>query len=380
MKKEHVGTEERGNMAKRPYKFIFLVIPALVVAAVFTFYANFSRGEPVHAKPVSEYSPVQVKVALVEGKDVPRYLLLTGELQAEKESSVATDASGIVVAVSIERGMAVKKGDVLASLDDREAVLAVREAEANLNSARSDYEHVQKDLKRNEQLAKVKVISDSSLQNAEADNDMKAAALSVAEIHLDIAKKKLKDCAVSAPFSGFVAERKVQIGEYLQVGTVVARLVEVDPLRLSLNLPETTVGSIYSGQEVSFTVGAYPDRFFSGKVKYVGAAVRENSRDIVIEAEIGNSDKLLKPGMFASAKLEMAPVNSTVVPGNALRTDGKSSSVFVVENGRIVEKLVELGVSTCSYVEVREGLKQGEKIVLNPDGNLKDGTAVLPCN
>ncbi|OGV54552.1 MAG: hypothetical protein A2X45_10040 [Lentisphaerae bacterium GWF2_50_93] len=315
-------------------------------------------------------------MALVEEKDVPRYLLLTGELRAEKESSVATDAAGIVVLASIERGMSVKKGDVLVKLDDRNAILAVREAEANLKSARADYEHARKDLERNEQLAKVKAVSDSSFQKAKANHDISAASLSVAEVRLDKAEKNLADCTVSAPFTGFVAERKVQIGEYVQSGTVVARLVEVDTLRLSLNVPETAVGSLYVGQEVSFTVGAYPDRTFSGKIKHVGAAVRDNSRDLVIEAEIANSDRLLKPGMFVSARLVLTPAISMVVPGNAIRTEGANSHVFVVQDGHAVEKLVETGVPAGSGVEIRGGLKPGEKVVLDPDAGLKDGSQV----
>lgn len=361
-------------MRKKIYKYLLIGVVAGI--SVFLIFLYVRRPEKTPIKTASTGTPLQVRVAVVEEKDVPRYLLLTGELRAEKESSVATDAAGIVVLASIERGVAVKKGDVLVQLDDRNAILAVREADANLKSARADYEHAKKDLERNEQLAKAKAVSDSSLQKSKAAHDISAAALSVAEVRLDKAEKNLADCTVSAPFTGFVAERKMQIGEYVQAGTVVARLVEVDTLRLSLNVPETAVGGLYVGQEVSFTVGAYPDRTFPGNVKHVGAAVRDNSRDLVIEAEIANSDRLLKPGMFASAKLVLTSAINTVVPGNAIRTEGINSHVFVVQDGHAVEKLVEIGVSVGDSVEIRSGLKPGEKVVLDPGAGLKDGTQI----
>ena len=355
---------------------VYLQIGIAVAGAVFAIFLYFHRSATTPVKAVSAETAVQVKMAVVEEKDVPGYLLLTGELRAEKESLVATDTAGIVVHAAIERGMAVEKGKVLVKLDDRDAILAVREAKANLNSAMSDFEHVKKELERNEKLANVKVVSDSTLQKARADNDIKAAALSVAEIRLDKAEKNLADCVTLAPFDGFVVERKVQIGEYVQAGTVVAQLMKIDILRLVLNVPETAVGSISAGQKVSFTVGAYPDVFFSGRVKYMGPAVRGSSRDLVIEAEVINSDGRLKPGMFASAKQEVDLSKKTVVPKDALRANGNSFHVFAVQNEHVVEKLVEPGISVGTWVEVRGGLNPGEKVVLAPESNLKDGDRV----
>ena len=325
-------------------------------------------------------TPAQVKVAVVGEREIPQYLLLTGELRAERESAVATDRAGIIVQASLERGMAVGKGEALVKLDDREALLAVREAEANRDSTMADLEHAKREFDRNGKLAGAKVVSDSSLEKAKADYDMRAAAHAVAEVRLNKAKKDLADRVVMAPFAGFVVERKVQIGEYVQPGTVVAQLMEVGTLRLALNVPETAVGSISEGQEVLFTVGAYPCVAFSGKVRHVGAAVRGGSRDLVIEAGIVNSDGRLKPGMFASAKLRLDTASRTVVPKNALRADGASSHVFVVRGGRVDEKLVEPGVSETSWVEVRGGLVPGEMVVLDPEIALRDGAKVRMCD
>lgn len=331
--------------------------------------------EPVQAPPPEEKA-VPVNVGGVERRAVPQYLQLTGELQADKDSSVATDAAGIVVAAPVERGTVVAAGDVLARLDDREAKLAVQETEAELASAKADLEYARLDLGRNAQLVRSHAVSMSAFQKATADHGTKAAAVLVKEAKLAKARKSLKDCLILAPFAGAVAEREVQVGEYVQSGSVVARLVKASPLRLVLNVPETATSDIHLGQEVRFTAGTCPGQTFSAKVKHVGAAVRSNARDLVIEAEVAAPEGPLIPGMFVAADLSLRPVDNPAVPLEALRKDGEGSRAFVVQEGRAVEKCVETGVAFDSWVEVRGGLKPGERIVLNPDSKLKDGMSV----
>jgi len=307
---------------------------------------------------------------------MPQYLLLTGELCADKESSVAMNASGIVVSASIERGTFVAKGDILIKLDDREAKLDVQEAEANVASAKAELEYTEKDFSRNDQLAKRSAVSTSTLQKSKSDYDMKAASLLVAEAKLDKCKKKLNDCIVSAPFGGYVAERKVQIGEYVQANTVVAKMVKVDVLRLVLNVSETALGDIHMGQSALFSVASYPEETFAGKVKHVGSEVRDSSRDLVIEAEFDNGAGRLMPGMFVSAKLALKPASKPVAPESAFVRGKEDIRAFIVQNGVAVERCVELGASLGQCSEVRAGLKAGEKVIVNPGAKLKDGTPV----
>lgn len=108
--------------------------------------------------------------------------------------------------------------------------------------------------------------------------------------------------------------------------------------------------------------------------------MRSGPRDLVIEAAVVNTDGRLKPGMFASAKLRLEAISRTVVPKSAIRADGANSHVFVVQEGRAEEKLVNPGVVEVSWVEVREGLRAGEMIVLDPAATLKDGSPVKTFN
>jgi membrane fusion protein, multidrug efflux system len=324
--------------------------------------------------PASERAAVKVTAA--QQANVGRYLLLTGELRAEKEASVAANASGKVAHVYIERGSAVATGDLLVQLDDKSSRLSVREAEANVASAKASTEHARNDYERNEPLARTKAIAQSEFQKYKADYEARVADLQVAEARLDMARQNLSDLSIRAPFDAGVSERLVQVGEYVQPSTAVGRLVTTKHLLLELNVPETSVGGIRCGQAISFSVAAYPNHAFAAKLNRISSALQRSGRDLVVEGEVDNSDLQLRPGMFASAKLYLKTVPGTVVPPEALRAEGSSYKVFVVENAQACEKLVEVGETGDGWVEIRRGLNPGEKVILSPVATLKDGSPV----
>ncbi len=179
-----------------------------------------------------------------------------------------------------------------------------------------------------------------------------------------------------APFAGTVAERLAEVGEYVSSTTGVAKLVATDQLRLLLNVPETAVGSIQEGQIVRFAVPAFPEATFTGTVKFIGAALRESERDLIVEAEVGNADGRLKPGMFAEGKLALADERAVTVPATALRNDGGSNRVLVVQDGRIEERLVEIGETKGAAVEIRRGVLKGDAVVVTPGAAATDGMKV----
>jgi RND family efflux transporter MFP subunit len=123
------------------------------------------------------------------------------------------------------------------------------------------------------------------------------------------------DGVIRAPFAGVVTERYVEVGQYVRQDTKVVALVDLDPLRLEFTVPEASLAAVKEGNKVTFTVSAYPDRSFDGTVKYVGAAVREATRDLVTEAIVPNADKFLRPGMFASVLLETGTEKTPVCSG-----------------------------------------------------------------
>lgn len=352
-------------------------IPA-TLASLLALAACSPRAEAPPAAPVAhvEAAPVEVSTRPAEEALMPRYLRVTGELNGSQKALVAADASGKVIAAPIERGSIVKKGDVLIKLDDRNAVLNLQEMEANVAAARAKLDLQRSEVLRNEPLAKTNAIADTDYQRLKADLAAAEASLAAAVARRDFAKKSLADTTILAPFSGTVAERLTDVGEYVTSNSQVANLVATERLRLTLNVPETFVGQIKEGQQVGFNVPAFPEDLFHGTVKYIGASVRESARDLIVEAEVGNQDGRLKPGMFAEGRIALAEEKSVIVPASALKTEGSTRKVFIVRDEHVEERLVEVGEAKGDTIEIRRGISKGEAVIVTPTAETTDGLKV----
>lgn len=338
-------------------------------------------SEPAAAKTAKSAenaagSPTEVRLAQATERSMPRYLRVTGELQGMQDTQVAADTAGKVTEAPVERGSPVKAGDILARVDERGAEISLREAEASVALALARLTLARNEAERNAPLVQTKAIADADFRKLEADQAAREAELAVAEARRDLARKTLADSVIRAPFAGLVAERHVQPGAYVSANTRIARVVEVARLRLVLNVPETAVGSVREGQAVEFTTAAYPGDTFTGIVRFLGGAVRESARDLIVEAEVQNGDGRLKPGLFADARVRVGEARVVALPAEALRSEGNRRSVFLVENGTLVERLVEVGETFAGWSEVRSGLRAGETVVLSPGREAADGRPV----
>jgi RND family efflux transporter MFP subunit len=357
------------------------VTPLLLLLCVLAWsYGDRASVEAAQELPKAEppTEPVAVSLVKVEVRSMPRYLRTTGELKAAQDSDVAADATGKVLTAPIERGSEVTEGDTLVTLDDRSTKFSLAEAEATVESAKAQLALSKTEVIRNEPLVKAKATSQTEFLRLEANRDAAQASLAAAEARRDLAKRNLSNMVISAPFSGIIAERVVDPGEYVRVGSEVARLVSLDWLRLQLTIPEAAAGHVHEGQIVTFVVAAWSQKTFTGEVKYIGAAVRENTRDLLIEARVDNADRKLKPGMFAEGKIALSEAKVTAVPDTAVRISGKRRSIFLIDGGHASEVLVELGESNKGWVEIINSLKPADAVIDSPPKTLRDGDLVKP--
>jgi membrane fusion protein, multidrug efflux system len=364
---------------KSKKKAACVALAALCVAAAIGVKLQGQSQPPQitsSVKSVEKPAEVEVQVARTEMRATPRYLLATGELKADKEASVAADASGKVVSTTLERGMTVEKGQVLFQLDDRTAKLNLRESQASLELAKCQYELACRDMERNKPLAEARAIAASDLQKFEADQKARAADLQLAQARLDMASKTLEDASIRAPFSGQIFDRLVEVGEYVRSDTAVAKLIDSRTLRLLINIPESLVGNIRQDQEVLFSVSAYSGKEFSGKVRHISPSVRNATRDMPVEVIVDNAGGELRPGFFVSAKVRLSDVQSLSIPKSAVRTQGTGGKVYVVQDKKIVEKLVVLGERTDAWVEIKQGLSEKDEVVISPSSDVADGVLV----
>ena len=348
---------------------------AFWVAAAISSCSKVPAG-PAAAAPTEPSAPVAVQTVKAEEGKVPRYLRLTGEITSARDAAVAADTTGKVVATPIERGSIVDAGDVLIKLDDRAAKLALAEAEANVALAKSRLALAESEVARNAPLAKSKAVADTEFSRIKADKEARIADLAAAEARRDMASKTLNDATIRAPFAGSVAERLVAIGEYVRSDSQVVRLVDLENLRLTINVAEPDVGKVRKGQAVQFTVSSYPGEVFKAAVEFIGAAVRGGSRDLLIEASVTTQPGKLKPGLFADARLMLPEQTAIMLPAAAVRKDGAQHKVWVVESGQLSERLVETGESSGDHVEIRRGVAKGEVVVAKPGPEVTDGLPV----
>ena len=198
-----------------------------------------------------------------------------------------------------------------------------------------------------------------------------------ARARVALANKSLADTAVRAPFSGLVAERAVSVGDYVTKGARVATVVSIDPLRVELTVPEQAIAQVKVGQPVRLSVDAYPGVEFAATVRFVSPSVRVDQRALTVEAVAPNKDGRLKPGLFATALIQLgAPAPALTVPGSAVETVSGTSRVFVVKDGKAEERIVTLGEKVGDRVEVTSGLTNGDVVAAEPRGRLTDGMAV----
>lgn len=359
------------------------------------------------------------RIETVPVEIVPRrgLIRLTGTLNADEVSSVAGNVNGIVSEVRVDRGSVVKKGQVLVQLDPTDAknklaegLALVEELKAKLSwgdpSAGFDAEE-QPDVKlakatlalataqkaRAELLLPKQAISGDECERYQAEHQCaveryRRALQQVRQDHqsyqtavarLAALRKAVADTTIVAPFDGMVSEKNVAIGEQVTGGFVASKIVTMvrtNPLRLLLTVPQQEIGQIAPGQTVAFHVDSFPNRTFAGKVRYISPGVTNDTRALVVEAVVDNADGALRPGLFATAELEVPDRRmQMLVPIAATQRTGEVARVLVVREGTAREQVVALGEERDGKVEVRSGLTGKELLLAHPD-LVRDGETV----
>jgi RND family efflux transporter MFP subunit len=324
---------------------------------------------------VQEAAPVDVQTALVAPLTVPRLLRLTGNLRGARETDLAANVAGRVMATQAERGQSVAAGDVIARVDVRAASLALAEAKVQVENTKLQQTISSADCERYEQLKKRGVVTDLEYDQVTAKCKMAPVSIEAAEARQRMAAKNVGDGVIRSPFSGVVTERFVDVGEYVQPSTRVVSLAQVDELKLEFSLPEQHFPEVKAGADVQFRVAAYPNQVFIGKVSHISGAVRP-TRDVLVEAKVSNQEQKLLPGMFADIEVTVGTEELPAVPKAAVFEKNGKLNVFVVVNNTLEQRVLQPAVEVEGHLPVRRGVSAGEKIVVAEVDALKNGQKV----
>ena len=359
----------------------------------------------------------KIEVAGIERQQQRRNVEAVGSLFALDEVTVSSEIEGRVDQVLVDVGDRVGKGQVLArvvpiefelTVEQQRAVLAqararlgLRENETELKDVRqaaevkkaaADLADAEQKFKRAESLLETGVIPRQQFDEAEARYKAAKATYDLAvqqvenlrasmlqtQATLNLANKRLRDTQIRAPFAGSVKERSVTAGQFLRLQTPVMTIVNIDPLRVRLNVPEKMSPWVRVGYEVKLNIEAYPGREFTGKISRINPSVDEKNRTFEIEALVANHSGELKPGSFVKAVIESNKIDSIItIPANATVYLFGTYKVFVVQGNRIKEREVKLGDRLGDRLEIIEGLQPDERIAIPAPGQmLKDGMEI----
>jgi RND family efflux transporter MFP subunit len=394
-------------------RFVSSLLFPLALAAAAAGAACGSGDAKAKEQPPTALTVAVAPAAAVE-QPIARFIRATGSLMAEEQADVAAETTGRIVSAPIERGTPVTAGAELVRLSAIETDAQLKEAEANaaqiearlgltngtafdvnrvpeVQNAKAGADLAESEFARIKSLLEQRVVSQSEYDQrrtqAEAARQQYDAAkngaaqqyqmLQAARARVALARKAAADTVVRAPFNGVVAQRLVTTGDYVNKGTKVAVVVRVNPLRVQLTIPEQFISAVSVGQPVNFEVDAYAGQQFTGTIKYVAPALQADQRALTIEATVPNPTGVLKPGLFATARIEQRQKTAGVlVPATAVQVTSGTSRVFVVAGDHVEERIVTTGDTVGDRVEITKGLKAGERVATQNVGKLADGTKV----
>ncbi|MDJ0910669.1 MAG: efflux RND transporter periplasmic adaptor subunit [Woeseiaceae bacterium] len=308
----------------------------------------------------------RVVTAEVELQPLVDEIQALGTARANESVQIQPRISSLVETINFDEGQSVSAGDLLVELENDEILAGLALAEANLSESRSLYE-------RNRTLSSSQAISVSNLEELLAEVQVNEAQVQAAQARLD-------NTLIRAPFDGRVGLRRVSPGSFVNSSTVITTLDDVSIIKLDFSVPETFLTAVTEGMGIRAESVVYPDRVFEGQVISVDTRLDPVSRSVQVRATIPNDDGALKPGMFMTVDLQRDRGEVLVAPEQAIVPEGTTQYVFVVVDGVVERRAVELGRRIPGYVVIAGGLTPGETVVTEGTGKVRDGSQVESVN
>lgn len=347
-------------------KLLLFVLAVGVLGGMGMYWKYSSSSAPAALKPAAKppaAGGLPVRVGVVKTGTITEEVSAVGTLLANESVMIRPETDGRIETIHFAEGQLVRKGDRLLSLDtsEVEAQLAAAEAELTLNRSR---------MKRSEELQAKNFISAQALDEARENLNKSVAR------QMEV-KARLDKMTVKAPFEGVAGLRQVSPGAYVKAGQDIARFEGIGTLKVDFRVPEVFLRKIRASQETQVGVDAFPGESFRGAIYAIEPSVDEQTRTVLLRARIPNPGVRLKPGMFARVTLVLDNrQNALIVPEQALVPRGGERFVFRAVEGKAELTKVEIGLRRPGEVEILQGLKAGEAIVVDGQLRLQDKSPI----
>jgi HlyD family secretion protein len=415
--------KEKGGTWKWAALLVLVVVGGLVL---YRGWASNQRRAGGSRTPRGE---IPVEVSAAGRGDITYVFNATGDVAALMQVDLFPKVSGYLEKISVNLGDPVRQGQAIAQIDRSDFLYKVREAEAKVGQAKaaldeldagtrsedirqaeeavkqaqSRFDNARAQRDRMEALFKKQIISKKDFDNADTEyavydaqlvssqerlkqlkegarhevKDAGRAKLKEMEAILAQEQTRLENTTITAPFSGEVTRRFVDAGALVSPSTPLVTLAHTETLKVTANLLEKDVALVKPGMKVKVRAEAFPEKLFEGTIVRINSALDLATRTLQAEVHIPNPDRMLKPGMFAKLEIALSTKTGVVtIPKVAVVEEGNVQTVFVVENNQALRKPVTIGIEQGDRVEVVQGIREGEQIVVKGQGSLKDRSPV----
>ncbi|MEE2704096.1 MAG: efflux RND transporter periplasmic adaptor subunit [Myxococcota bacterium] len=346
---------------------------------------------------------VPVRVEKVDRRSLTRVVEVSGRLIPHEKVQIVPRASGQIVRLHRDEGDYVKAGELLVEIDRQEPELKLARARAAEHQAAARLEETQRVLGRTQELFERNIAARAELDSAKVQARIAAADLEHAVVGRKLAAQRLTDTEIRAPIDGVLEDRSASVGDFVgsrgsggppganggsngggsgsfgSFGEPIFTLIQIDPLRLEINVAEQDVPYIEATDvQIPVSVDVYPDREFFGRIDYIAPSLHPLAHTQLIRLVVPNPDHALKPGMFTRIRATRERAQETlVIPAAAIVNLGGVSGVYVVNGtGEAHLRTVETAFSTDEAAAIRSGLQEGEQVVIEGQSNLRDGSRV----
>jgi RND family efflux transporter MFP subunit len=340
----------------------------------------FSCQPPEQQETVAEqtFGAASVKVYEVKRQKIAEKLFYTGLIEARKKMVINPDIGGKIDKIYVEAGDRVRAGQILAEIDTRAIRLQLEQAQAQLAVAQASHKDAKLNMERWDRLRKESAVSDQQYEQvvlafeaAESQLAQARAAVNLAEYNLDVS-------IMEAPFAGIIASRHAEVGDIVNpmmggfgAASGVMTLMDFSVVKIVVEVSQTDVVRLEKRQDAQLRVAAYPDKVFHGKVMVVNQAADPLSKKFKVDVYVDNPDLLLKPNTFGDVTLEVSSqAEALVIPQDAVL---ENRYVFVAEGSKAVRRDIKIGLQNMDQLEVLEGLKEGDLVVIEGNFGLDDG-------
>lgn len=306
---------------------------------------------------------IPVEVNDVSRGDISAYYSNTATLEAVQEATIVSKVRGIVEEIKVEEGDYVKKGQILAKIENDQYRIETERAKATMDRLYNDFQ-------RNKELFDKKLISAEVYENSRYEYESQKSAYELAQLSYEYT-------SIKSPISGVISNRYIKVGNMIGTDQQVYKVSDFDPIQAIIYIPEHERFKIRKGQRAELQADAIPETFFSGKIERISPIIDPLTGTFKVTVYLDDDQDILRPGMFGRIKIVYdTRMNAKMIPKSAIISEDETQSVFVIKDSLAFKKIITTGYKNGLNVEILEGLEDGEVVVTTGQGSLTDSTRV----